>query len=171
MSYSPIPVYQFDGYTVRPMTEQDRPYLGIQIQADQHHRDKMDAAFFLNLLPGESAWALEDKDGRVVFYFKNTPVVRMSIQFTAETGLQGKRRNMAGLIKGLAWIEAIFRASRFREIIFDGDGPELQEFAKSRLGFTDATNLLSRVIPPLEGKESQPRTVGTVPTDRLERVG
>lgn len=109
--------------------------------------------------------------GRVVFYFKNSPAVRMSIQFTAETGLQGKRRNMAGLIKGLAWIEAIFRASRFREILFDVDGPELKEFAKRRLGFTGASDLLSRTISPYEGKESQPRTVGTVPTGELERAG
>lgn len=146
MSTQPFQTYQFDGYTVRPMTEQDRPFLGLQIQADQHHRDKVEADFFLKLLPGESAWALEDAEGRVVFYFKNSPVVRMHIQFTAEADLTGKRKNMAGLIKGLAWIEAIFRVSRFREIIFDVDGPELEEFAKRHLGFRDARNLLSKPI-------------------------
>jgi hypothetical protein len=171
MSTQPIQTYQFDGYTVRPITEQDRPYLEVQIQADEYHRHKVTPNFFLKLLPGESAWALEDADGRVVFYFKNSPVVRMHIQFTAEADLTGKRKTMAGLIKGLAWIEAIFRVARFREIIFDADGPELYVFAKRHLGFVDAPGLLSRLLPTLDDPATQPRAVGTVPTNRLERVG
>jgi hypothetical protein len=114
---------------------------------------------------------LEDEDGRVLFYFKNSPAIRFSIQFTADADLSGKRRNMGGLMRGLIWIEAIFRASRFREIIFDADSPELENFAKRRLGFVDAPNLLSRVISHLDGQESQLGTVGTVPTDKLERAG
>lgn len=168
MSTKPNQIFNFDGYTVRPVTEQDRPYLEMQIQADEYHRDQMTADYFLKLLPGESAWALENAEGRVVFYFKNAPAVRMSIQFTAETSRAGKLENMAGLMKGLAWIEAIFRASYFREIIFDTEGPELQLFAKRRLGFVDAPGLLSRAIAPYKGQESQLRTVGTVPTGGLE---
>lgn len=171
MSHSPTPVYQFDGHTVRPMTEQDRAYLEMKIQADKYHRGRMDADFFLNLLPGESAWALEDREGRVVFYFKNTPCIRMSIQFTGDIDLKDKRRNMSGLIRGLAWIEAIFRTSRFREILFDTEGPELKQFAKSRLGFVETRNLLSRIIAPYNTQESHERTVGTVPTSELERAG
>ena len=45
MSTQPRQTYQFDGNTVRPMTEQDRPYLEMQIQADEYHRDKMNAGF------------------------------------------------------------------------------------------------------------------------------
>jgi hypothetical protein len=168
MSAKPSSFFQFDGYTVRPMTEQDRPYLGMQIQADEYHRDQMTADYFLKLLPGESSWALEDQQGRVVFYFKNSPAVRMSIQFTAEADLAGKRGNMTALIKGLAWIEAIFRGSYFREIIFDTEGPELKLFAKRHLGFVDAPNLLSHIIAPYRSQESQLRTVGTVPTGGLE---
>jgi hypothetical protein len=166
MSTQPVQAYRFDGHVVRPVTEQDRPYIEMQIKADPYHRDKMDADFFLKLLPGESSWALEDRQGRVVFYFKNSPVVRMHIQFTA-----GKRRHAAGLIRGLAWIEAIFRASFFREIIFDVDSTELEAFAKGRLGFVDAPHTLSRLITSPQAKESQPRAVGTVPTGRLERAG
>lgn len=171
MSTQPSQTYHFNGYIVRPVTEQDRPYLEMQIQADEYHRERMDADFFLKVLPGESSWALEDKDGRVVFYFKNSPVVRMSIQFTAEADLTGKRRNISGLIRGLAWIEAIFRASLFREIIFDTEGPELQLFAKRHLGFVDAPGLLSRLLSTPEGLEAQDRSVGTVPTGRLEVEG
>ena len=167
MSTQPLQAYQFDGNTVRPITEQDRPYLEMQIQADEYHRDKMTADFFLNLLPGESSWALEDQDGRIIFYFKNSPVVRMHIQFT-----KGRRRaTLFGLIRGLAWIESIFSASRFREIIFDVDSPELEVFAKQHLGFVDAPNLLSRTVRTFRPQESQPLAVGTVPTSRLERTG
>jgi len=171
MSTNHIPTYHFEGYTVRPITERDRPYLELQIQADEYHREKVTADFFLDILPGESSWALEDADGRVVFYFKNSPAVRMHIQFTADHELAGKKRTMLGLLKGLPWIEAIFKASRFREIIFDVDSPDLEEFAKRRLGFTDARNLLSRMLTPYESHATQPSAVGTVPTDRLERAG
>lgn len=170
MSTQPSESYRFPGYNVRPITEQDRPYLEMQIKADPYH-EGMTADFFMKPLPGESSWALEDKLGRVVFYFKNSPVIRMSIQFTAEADLTGKKRNMAGLIRGLAWIEAIFKRSRFREIIFDTEGPELQLFAKRHLGFVDAGKLLSRMIPTPGSQEMQPRAMGTVPTGRLERQG
>jgi hypothetical protein len=163
--------FTFGGYIVRSLSEKDRNFLNLQIAADPYHREKMEADFFLKPLPGESSWALEDAEGRVVFYFKNSPVIRMHIQFTAEGDLDGKRRNMNALMRGLAWIEGVFRATRFREILFDVDGPELKEFAKRRLGFVDASDLLSHTISPYEGKESQPRTVGTVPTDELERAG
>jgi len=170
MTTKPLQTYEFDGYTVRPMTEQDRPYLEIQIQADEHHRDKVTADFFLKPLPGESSWALEDEEGRVVFYFKNSPVVRMHIQFTPdETGT--RRRTITGLMKGLAWIEAMFRVARFREIIFDVDSPELEEFAKRRLGFTEARRLLGRMIPQSSDTGTQPAGLGTVATSKLERVG
>jgi hypothetical protein len=171
MSFSPTPLFQFDGLSVRPITEQDRPFLWLQIQADEDHRDWMDPDFFLKPLPGESSWALEDEDGCVIFYFKNSPAVRMSIQFIAEADHRAKRRNMTGLMRGLAWIEAIFSASRFREIVFDTKRPELRSFAKRRLGFVDAPELLSRVIPCYESNGSQPCAVGTVPTDGLERAG
>jgi hypothetical protein len=112
----------------------------------------MDADYFMKLLPGESAWALEDQRGQVVFYFKNSPAVRISIQFANA----GRRRNMLGLIKGLAWIEAIFRGALFREIIFDTEGPDLMDFAKKHLGFRDAANLLSRLIRPQVDPVAQP---------------
>jgi hypothetical protein len=171
MIAKPVQIFQFDGYTVRPMTEQDRPYLELQIAADPYHCGKVKTDFFLKPQPGESSWALEDRDGRVIFYFKNSPVVRMHIQFTANPDLTGRRKTMMGLLKGLAWIEGIFRASLFREIIFDVDSPDLEEFARKRLGFTDARKLLSRILPTLDDLQTQPQALGTVPTGKLERVG
>jgi len=138
--------FTFDGYTVRPATEKDRPYLQLQIDADPLHRGRMTADFFLKLQPGEDSWALENEEGRVVFYFKTSTAVRMAIQFTTEEDHTRKLENRVALMKGLRWIEGIFRANRFREIIFDTEGVELANFAKRRLGFREACGLLSRMI-------------------------
>lgn len=143
--------FTFDGYTVRPLDERDRPYLADQIAADPYHRNRMDADTFLQLQPGEDAWALEDEQGRVVFYFKTATAVRLSLQFPT---LEDKERNRTAMLKGLAWIEGIFRANRFREILFDTEGVELANFAKRRLGFSEATGLLSRPIEPVTPKKT-----------------
>jgi hypothetical protein len=95
----------------------------------------------------------------------------MAIQFAAGNSPVERRGNQAALLKGLRWIEALFRANRFREIIFETEGPELTVFAKRHLGFVDAP-LLSRTLwPTSEAPATQPDSLGTVPTNRLERQG
>jgi hypothetical protein len=147
--------FTFDGYTVRPLDERDRPYLNLQIRADDFHRGRMNADYFLKLEPGEEAWALEDEQGMVVFYFKTATAVRMSIQFPAIEGAEDKARNRSALLKGLVWIEGIFRANRFREILFDTEGVELANFAKRRLGFREAPGLLTRPLQPTTQEKSE----------------
>jgi hypothetical protein len=157
--------FHFDGYTVRPVMEADRSYLSILIQADVYHCDRMDADYFMKPLPGETSWALENPQGRVLFYFKTAPVVRMSIQFTGNETPQEREANRDALTKGLAWIEAMFAAARFREILFNTEGPELTLFARKRLGFAPAPGLMVRPITMFDSQQSPPRDVGTVPTD------
>jgi hypothetical protein len=156
--------FHFDGYMVRPVMESDRSYLSILIRADKYHCDRMDADYFMKPLPGETSWALEGPQGRVLFYFKTTPVVRMSIQFTGNETPQERESNRDALIKGLAWIEAMFAAARFREFLFDTEGPELTIFARKRLGFTNAPGLMVRMIPTFDTANIQPEDLGTVPT-------
>src|SRR5258708_34626599 len=72
--------FTFDGYTVRPATEKDRPYLQLQIDADPFHGGRMTADFFLKLQPRGNSWALENADGRSVFYFKTPTAARIPIQ-------------------------------------------------------------------------------------------
>jgi len=163
--------FSFDGYTVRPITEKDRVLLELLIENDDYHRGSMDADFFLKKQPGEDSWALENERGQVVFYFKTSTAVRMAIQFCAGNKPNERRSNQAALMKGLRWIEGIFRANNFREIIFETEGPELTVFAKRHLGFVDAP-LLSRTLhTPSAGPETPPDACGTVPTSTLERVG
>lgn len=131
------PQFSFDGYTVRAVGEQDRAFLELLIESDDYHRERMDADFFLKLQPGEDAWAMEDEKHRVVFYFKTSTVVRIALQFAAAETMGDRRSNQSALMRGLRWIEGMFRVNRFTEIVFDTEGPELARFAKRRLGFVE----------------------------------
>jgi hypothetical protein len=163
------PIFHFDGYTVRPVEERDRPYLEALIQGDPYHHDRMTADYFLKLQPGEDGWALEDSSGQVVFYFRTSVAARIAIQFQPVTGPADRQRNAAALSRGLRWLESRLRANYFRQILFDTDGPELREFALQRLGFVEEP-LLCRTIPSSnEASPTPPEAVGTVPTGRQVR--
>ena len=124
------PQFKFDGYTVRPLTEQDRAYLDLLIDADEYHRGRMDADFFLKRQQGEDAWALEDQHGQIVFYFKTTTAVRLAIQFRPSSSPADRLRNAAAMMRGLRWIEGVLRSNGFREMVTDTEGPELRNFLK-----------------------------------------
>ena len=141
--------FHFDEYIVRPINEGDRAYLESLIEADAYHKGRMTADYFLKLVPGEDAWALEDLQGNVELYFKTQVAVRLSIQFAHSKTSEERSRNRTALMKGFAWIESMFRQNRFRQIIFDTAGPELTAFAKRRLGFRTSQQELLREITPL----------------------
>lgn len=155
-------VFTFDGYTVRPVSERDRVYLDLLITADPYHADRMTPDFFLDLGPGEDAWAMEDEDHRIVFYFKTATVVRVAIQFADWGSHRARNRNQRALTKGLRWIENLLRQNRFTEMIFDSEGPELRQFAGRRMGF---------VTQLIESKTlARPRGWATLATD-FEKEG
>lgn len=168
MSATPSFRFSFDGYTVRSITEADRVGIDFCIEQDEYHQGKMDADFFLRIQPGEEAWALENDKGAIVFYFKTSIAVRMDIQFTPVTSITNVRQNQNALMKGFQWIEGLFRAKHFNELIFEPQGPELYVFAKKRLGFVDASIVSRRLSGLHKVTEIQPKAVGTVPTDGLE---
>ena len=171
MSTQPAMNFTFDGYRVRRVTEQDRDYLEVLIECDDYHRGRMTPDFFLKCEPGEDAWALEDESGNIVFYFKTSVVVRMAIQFRPTECLADKLRNLNALSRGFRWIEGIFRLNKFREVIFDTEGPELSHFAIKRLGFAEA-RLLSKTLGSTSGVIAvAPRATGTVPNGIVEVGG
>ena len=142
-------VFHFDNYVVRPVGEQDRQYMAETIENDEFHADRMTPDFFLDLKPGEDAWALEDERGKVIFYFKTQTAVRLHMQFIGAETSREKTKNRIALLKGLAWIEAQLRANCFREILFDVDGPELAQMAKKRMGFRETSSLSRDIgLPP-----------------------
>jgi hypothetical protein len=126
-------VFQFDQYTVRPVGEKDRAYIDKLTDADPYHRGIMDADWFLNIAPGEGAWAIEDEKGDVVLYFKTQTAVRLSLQFAE----QKPSVNRDALVKGMAWLEGMLFQNQFREIIFDTHSPLLKATAQRRLGFVE----------------------------------
>lgn len=143
------PQFHFDNYTVRPMSETDRAFLDTLIEEDAYHKGRMTPDYFLKLMPGEDAWALEDEQGNVMLYFKTQVAVRLSIQFANSKTSEERSRNRTALMKGFAWIESMLRQNSFRQIIFDTQGPELTAFAKRRLGFRESPVELLREIRPL----------------------
>lgn len=142
---------RFDDYIVRPVDENERNYLTALIEADPHHRDCMDANFFLRLVPGESAWAIENEQGNVLLYFKTQNVARISLQFASED----REENRRVLTRGMAWLEQMLAQNNFHEVLFDTKGRELRLMAKRRLGFRDSPEELLKAIPPAM------QTVGT----------
>lgn len=141
-------MFSFDQYTVRPVGEKDRENLVQLITADPYHRANMDSNFFLKLVPGEDAWAIENRLGMVSLYFKTSTACRVAVQF----GNQSSNENRDVLTKGLGWLEAALIQNKFRELIFDTEGAALRAMAKRRLGFKDASpgtlvRLLSTPIP------------------------
>jgi hypothetical protein len=163
--------FTFDGYTVRPARETDRAYLSALIEADPYHRGRMDADFFLKTTPGEDSWALEDEQGKVVFYFKTITAVRLAIQFPQVNGMADRARHGAALLRGMLWIEGILRGNHFHELLFDTEGPQLRSFARQRLGFTETPMLLSKPLDTPKPPRKSPGAVGSVPTSGQEREG
>lgn len=172
----------FDGYTVRRVQPGDRAFLAQLIEGDPYHRD-MTPDFFLKLMPGEDAWALEDERGEVVFYFRTSTAVRIAIQFRPTGSPTDRARNRRALLRGLRWIEDVFKKNLFREIITDTEGSELRAFAKRHLGFKEAQTLVRALGVPValasagqasrvpNPPETPPRAVGATPTGMSERMG
>lgn len=144
-------VFHFDNYAVRPVGERDREFMVAIIEDDPYHAGTMTPDYFLDLKPGEDAWALEDQRGKVLFYFKTQTAVRVSMLFTEA---EEKTRNRIALMKGFAWIEAQLRQNCFREILFQTDGPELAQMAKRRMGFRETSELARYINVPTPTPQS-----------------
>jgi hypothetical protein len=141
--------FRFDSYIVRPVEERDRQFLEETIAKDEFHKDCMDGDYFLKLLPGEQAWAVEDEIGNVLLYFKTQNVARISLIFTR----QEREMNRDLLTKGMAWLERMLVQNFFHEMLFDTKGRELRLMAKRRLGFRESPEELVKSLPaPLIGR-------------------
>ena len=171
MSTAPRQGFNFDSFHVRPAAEHDRAYLEQLIEADDYHRGTMTADFFLRLYPGEDAWAIENERGEVELYFRTSTAVRIAIQFRPTQSPADRKRNRRTLMRGMQWIEGIFRRNHFREVITDTESIELQNFAQRHLGFVRATTLSKQIKSYAEVLETPHEAVGTFPTGESERFG
>jgi hypothetical protein len=141
------PTFYFGEYTVRPVGPGDHAYIDTLIAADPYHAEAMDAGWFMFEGPGEDAWAIEDKQGRVVLYFKTRTAVRLFIQF----GEQDSSVNRNVLKQGMEWLEGILLGNQIREVIFDTRNPVLEAMAKKRLRFSESgPGTLCKTLPSPE---------------------
>lgn len=163
--------FHFDGYTVRPLTERDRALLTELIEGDPYHRERMTADFFMKLMPGEEACALEDETGHVVFYFKTTTCIRIAIQFQPTRTNLERHRNRRALTRGLQWLQGILREHFFHELITDTEAPELRAYVKKRLGFTEGPLLVRTLHSPIEAPRKPPAAVESLSNVWQERLG
>lgn len=141
---------EFDGLTLRTVdTLADVQTLSEWIQADEAHRGIFTAREFMSgrfaVDPRPSCYALEDESG-VVFYIKISRVARVRIQFAPEEGRTQRKRVMAGLVKGMAFLENSLARAGCEEWIFDTESPRLKQLAERVLGFTESTHEMVRGI-------------------------
>lgn len=144
---SPPPMFGFGQFRMRPTSERDRQLLEQAIAADPDHRGRVSSDFFLDHLPGEDGWAIENATGRVVFYLKTQVGCRLHSQFVSDATAEDREQNREALVQGLDWLEGQLGANEFREMIFSSVHPPLIAAAIRRMGFRRSPNELVRAIP------------------------
>lgn len=152
------PTFTFDDYLVRPVGERDRAFIEQRIAADQYHAG-MTADYYLHLVPGEDAWAIENQQGVVLLYFKTKVACRLALLF----GNQSSNENRDVLTKGVEWLVGELSRNRFRELIFDSEAPVLQVMARKRLGFAEVQRVQVRHLPIPEADKNMAVLWNTVP--------
>lgn len=146
---------QFDGYTLRKVTDRDRPALEAWIREDHWHNGVYDAEYFMGLAADESGelaadpratcYAIEDKRG-VLFFIRLSRSTRVNIQFEPEATERTRRRVSLALFKGMAFLEVALARAGCEEWIFDTESRELAAMTKKHLGFVDSPNEMVRVM-------------------------
>ncbi|HTH42892.1 MAG TPA: hypothetical protein VL498_06990 [Terracidiphilus sp.] len=146
---------EFDGYTLRAVTGEDRPALEAWIEADKRHRGLLDPEFFMGLAtdergetaedPRPTCCALEDKTG-VVFFIRLSRASRVNIQFAPAQSRKSRHRASLALLKGMAYLEVALAKAGAEEWIFETEDRELAEMAEKRLGFVESPNEMVRLI-------------------------
>lgn len=95
--------------------------------------------------PRSTYLALEDEKG-IIFYIRLSRASRVRIQFSPDDTKEQRRRNLQGLLHGMAFLEAQLGHKGVEEWIFETTNPELKAAAQQVLGFTESTHELVRAI-------------------------
>jgi hypothetical protein len=145
---------QFGEFTLREVTEEDRPLLEQWIVRDPWHRGKLGVEFFLGFTdsgerdPRATCYVIEDDKGEV-FFIRLSRASRVNIQFAPTHDAIQKERNRKTLMEGMAFLEGLLSNAGADEWIFDTANPELRATAIKRLGFRQSQQELVRRIPSL----------------------
>lgn len=125
-------------YHIRPAEESERDVIAAMIEGDEDHRCQVSPETFYKKEVGRECKALTDSEGRVLFYFRLTRVLRMDIQFDCSRA----EENQQALQDGFRWLQKQAMGAGFREIIFDSVSRPLINFCKRRFGFRQSPNEL-----------------------------
>jgi len=135
------------------------------IDNDRFHRNVMRPEFFLALRldpklgwihdPRPNCYALEDATG-VIMFIRLSRAARVHIQFMPVTrAFESRVRSAAGLVRGMAFLEAGLARAGAEQWIFETHSPALASLAKARLGFEASSHEFVREIGYLATEKSQ----------------
>jgi hypothetical protein len=145
---------KLDGFTLREVSEVDRPMLNKWIKADPRHGEEADANYFLGLTPEgtpdprPTCYAIEDQSGNPLLFIRLSKIARVRIQFQTSRTRTHKLQTAQALIKGMAYLETLMAQANVEEWIFDTENMELATFAITNLGFEASPDELKRGIKP-----------------------
>jgi hypothetical protein len=140
-------LFQFDGYTLRPTTEDDLPMAVAWNAADPDHAWELERERFWieNAGPVET-FLLESNGLGPVFFLrtcrlKENGAIEITIQFNREEAVTPLWNTMSGMQAGMKWLERILPGNGIDTIYFSSKSARLIQFATRRLGFTEVENL------------------------------
>jgi len=140
------------------------------IDNDRFHRNVMRPEFFLALRldpklgwihdPRPNCYALEDATG-VIMFIRLSRAARVHIQFMPVTrAFESRVRSAAGLVRGMAFLEAGLARAGAEQWIFDTQASALAMLARTRLGFEASPHEYVRPIGYFMAEEEQPGPSG-----------
>lgn len=162
-----LPIFQFQGFTLRPAGDADLALAAAWSSADAEHQNTK-PEFWIE--QGEFAHGMLLMQGDVpVFFFKMalmvlavnnpkfgliaditpaTPIetaVRIFIQFPAGKDKATRLRSLKGMEAGFDWLEKILSEKGFDAVYFDTKNRELEKLCVRRFGFEEAMRMGERV--------------------------
>jgi hypothetical protein len=145
---------KLDGFTLREVSEKDRPMLNKWIKADPAHDGVVDANYFLGVTPEgvfdprPTCYAIEDDSGNLVLFIRLAKVARVRIQFPPAGSRVQRLKTSQALMQGMAWLEALLAKANCEEWIFDTGNMALATLAIKRMGFEASPEEMKRAIAP-----------------------
>jgi hypothetical protein len=151
-----LPVYQFDGYTFRPATLEDKPLARQWNMMDSDHKWELQYPdYWIEQNNQVNNYVLEDAIS-ILFFVRSVRhlgnEIEVTLQFDRECGMVSKARVMKGMEVGFAWLKEALPMNGFTALYFVSKNQDLILFTEKRLGFVKDG---MREIYRLKGTESE----------------
>lgn len=141
-----MPTLRLGEYTLRPVEERDEAQARAWTQADPFHQH-LAPEFWREAGNGLECYALENKDGCVVLFFRVEKAARCFVQFDPEAKHETRRQNAEALQQGVHFLGMALACLGYQEMLFDTVNPPLKSFSEKRLGFRSEPSTLTKRLP------------------------